>query len=69
MGNRLKHIMIREKVTAYRLCKDLDIDKAQLSRFLNGEASISLKKLEKVAEYLGYDIEYVKRSPSRERSE
>ena len=67
MGNRLKHIMIREKVTAYRLCKNLGIDKAQLSRFLNGESSISLKKLEKIADYLGYDLEMVKRRPSRER--
>ncbi len=69
MGNRLKHIMKREKVTAYRICKDLGINQGHFSRFIRGEASFSLEKLEKIADYLGYDIEYVKRRPSRERSE
>jgi len=61
MGNRLKDIMEQEKVTAYRLWKDLGIDQGQLSRFLHGEESISLKKLEKIADYLGYDLRLVKR--------
>jgi transcriptional regulator with XRE-family HTH domain len=69
MGNRLKHIITREKVTAYRICKDLGINQGHFSRFLKGEASFSLEKLERIADYLGYDIEYVKRRPSRERSE
>jgi transcriptional regulator with XRE-family HTH domain len=61
MGNRLKNIMEREKVTAYRLWKNLHIDQGQLSRFLHGEEGLSMKKLEQVADYLGYDIEFVKR--------
>jgi len=61
MGNRLKDIMEQEKVTAYRLWKDLGIDQGQLSRFLHGEESISLKKLEQIAGYLGYDLILVKR--------
>ncbi len=69
MGNRLKDILHREQVTAYRICKDLDMDPAQMSRFLNGTGSISLRKLEQVAEYLGYDLQMVKHRPSRERSE
>ena len=69
MGNRLKHIMTREKVTAYRICKDLGIGQGHFSRFIKGEASFSLEKLEKIADYLGYDLQMVKRSPSRERSE
>ena len=69
MGNRLKHIMQREKVTAYRICKDLGINQGHFSRFISGEASFSLEKLQKIADYLGYDLELVKRRPSRERSE
>ncbi len=69
MGNRLKHIMTREKVTAYRICKDLGLNQGHFSRFIKGEASFSLEKLERIADYLGYDLEMVKRSPSRERSE
>ena len=67
MGNRLKDIMEREQVSAYRLWKDLGIDQGQLSRFFKGEASISLKKLDQIADYLGYDLQWVKRKPSRER--
>ena len=67
MGNRLKDIMMRERVTAYRLWKDLGIDQGQLSKFFHGDSSISLKKLEQIADYLGYDLQWVKRKPSRER--
>lgn len=65
MGNRLKNIMRREKVSAYRLSKDLEIDKGNLSKFLNGKANYSLEKLALIADYLGYDIDFVKRRPSR----
>ncbi len=65
MGNRLKDIMKREKVTAYRLWKDLGIDQGQLSHFFKGDTSISLEKLEQIADYLGYDLELVKRKTSQ----
>ena len=65
--NRLREILNREKVTAYRLCKDLKIDQGLLSRFFHGESNISWKNMERIADYLGYDIEYVKRRHSRER--
>jgi len=63
--NRLREILTREKVTAYRLSKDLGIDEGQLSKFLNGKINVSLKKLELIADYLSYDIEFVKRNPSQ----
>ncbi len=69
MGNRLKDILNREKVTAYRLCKDLGLDQGQMSRFLHGDENISLDRLELVADYLGYDIEFVKRRSSRKGAE
>ena len=65
MGNRLKDIMRRENVSAYRLSKDLELDKGHLSRFLNGKAEYSVKKLTIIADYLGYDIELIKRKPSK----
>ncbi len=65
MGNRLREILNREKVTAYRLCKDLEIDRGQLSRFMNGKVNISLNLLEQIADYLGYDLLLVKRKRSR----
>ncbi len=61
MGNRLKEVLEREEVTAYRLWKDLGINQGQLSRFLSGKASMSLENLERIADYLGYDLALLKR--------
>ena len=65
MGNRLKNIIAREKISAYRLSKDLGLDKGHLSKVLNGKAQYSIEKLTVIADYLGYDIEFVKRNPSK----
>jgi transcriptional regulator with XRE-family HTH domain len=65
MGNRLRKVLQREKVTAYRLWKDLDIDQGQLSRFFSGKESLSLEALERVADHLGYDLVLVKRKRAR----
>ncbi len=62
MGNRLKEVLEREGVTAYRLWKDLGIDQGQLSKFFSGKASMSLENLERVADYLDYDLVLVKRA-------
>ncbi len=63
--NRLKEILTREKVRAYRFHKDLGLVKGNPPRFFSGKQNISLKKLEQIADYLGYDIQFVKPNPSR----
>ena len=60
MGNRLKEVLEKEGVTAYRLWKELEIDQGQLSKFFNGKVNISLEMLERIADYLGYDLVLVK---------
>ncbi len=65
MGNRLKDILTREGVSAYRVCKDLGLDKGQMSRFLNEKSNLTLAKIERIAGYLGYDLQLVKRKSSR----
>jgi transcriptional regulator with XRE-family HTH domain len=65
MGDRLKDIIEREKISAYRISKDLGLDKGHLSKVLNGKAEYSIERLTMIADYLGYDIEFVKRKPSK----
>lgn len=65
MGNRLKDILTREGVSVYRVCKELGLDKGQLSRFLNEKNNLTMAKLERIADYLGYDLQLVKRKSSR----
>lgn len=67
MGNRLREILNKEGVTAYRLWKDLKIDQAELSRFFSGKGNLSLKKMNSIADYLGYDIVFVKRKDSAKK--
>lgn len=69
MRNRLREILEREKVTAYRLWKDLGIDQGQMSRFFKGSKTISVENLERIADYLGYDLTMVKRSSSQKGDE
>ena len=61
MGNRLKEVLAKEGVTAYRLWKDLGIDQGQLSKFFSGKVNISLELLERIADYLNYDVVLVER--------
>jgi len=65
MGDRLKSVLKREGVTAYRVSKDLGIDRGQLSKFLNGKVNISLEMMGQIANYLGYDLVLVKRKRPR----
>ena len=65
MGNRLREVLKREGVTAYRLWKDLRIDQGQLSKFFHGKVNISLEMLEQIADYLCYDLMLVKRKRPR----
>ena len=65
MGNRLKEVLKREKVTAYRVWKDLGIDQGQLSKFFSGKVNISLEMMEQIADYPGYDLVLVKRKRPR----
>jgi transcriptional regulator with XRE-family HTH domain len=53
------------RVSAHRVCKDLGQDKGQLSKFLNGKGNLTLARLERIADYLGYDLQLVKRKRSR----
>ncbi len=62
MGNRLKEVLKREGVTAYRLWKDLGIDQGQLSRVFKGKENLSFEAFERVADYLDYDLVLVKRA-------
>ena len=65
MGNRLKEVLERERVTAYRLWKDLGIDQGQLSRLFQGKGNLSMEAFERIADYLGYDLVLVKRKRPR----
>jgi transcriptional regulator with XRE-family HTH domain len=67
MGNRLREILKKEGVTAYRIWKDLGIDQGEMSRVLNGKQNLTVSRLEMVTDYLGYDLVFVKRKDSKKK--
>ena len=69
LGNRVKDLIERKRISAHVLSKELNLDKSHLSRFLNGKAQYSLKKLTIIADYFGYDIDFVKRKRSKKKGE
>jgi len=65
MENRLREVLKREGITPYRLWKELGIDQSVMSKFLRGRYGLSVRKLEQIADYLGYELTLAKRRPSR----
>lgn len=63
--DRLIEVLKKEEVSAYRICKQLGIDKGAMSKFLRGLDCLSIRKIEKVADHLGYDISFVKKKPRK----
>lgn len=58
--------ILKEKgKTNYQIWKEIKINQGQLSSFLKGKRGMSLKKLQQIANHLGYEISIVKKSKIR----
>jgi DNA-binding phage protein len=66
IGEILKNIIKKEKLTYRKVAKDLGIDHASLYRSLMNGANPEWKTIEKVLNYLGYEIRIVKK-PTKKR--
>jgi plasmid maintenance system antidote protein VapI len=51
----------------YRICKDLKIDQATLSRFMNGQRGLTLKVLDRLADHLGLTVSMKESASVRSR--
>ena len=63
LTDQLRKAIRDSGLSQYRIGKDCDIDKAAMSRFMSGERGLSLKSIDRVAEYLG--LELVRRKRKR----
>ena len=61
VGLKLKQILKKEKISAYKLGQDLKIDQGYLSKIINGKTQPTFAWMEKVLKYLGYSIEFKKK--------
>lgn len=53
--------LIKEKGTFRKVAGDLGMDHANLLRSLRDDSNPGLKTIEKILDYLGYDIKFIKR--------
>ena len=60
IGSELKKFLDKEKMTAYRLAQELDLTQGYLSRLFKDRFNPSYGLVKKIAEALGYKIEFVK---------
>jgi DNA-binding phage protein len=53
--------LIRQKGTIRKIATDLGMDHANLLRLLREDANPGLKTVEKIVDYLGYQIKFIKK--------
>ena len=62
---KLKQILRKEEVSAYRLGQELKIDQAYLSKIINGKIQPTFAWMERVLKYIGYSIEFKKKGDKK----
>ena len=62
--DQIRKVIEASDVSRYRIAKDVGIDQGQMSRLMNGQASLSLEALERLCDYL--DLEIVIQPKSRQ---
>ena len=71
----LRGIIQEEGKTVYRIAKDIGVDFSSLYRALGKEGNLGAKTIDKIMDYLGYEVKFIKRKevkpekskPSRSR--
>ncbi len=56
LTDAIKAAIIKSEQSPYAIAKGAGIARSQLSRLLNGESSITVETLERLADYLGLQI-------------
>ena len=61
ISRMLKEIVEKEKVTIRGLARAIDVDHASLIRSLRDGGNPESRTIEKILDYLGYDLKFIKR--------
>ena len=54
--DQLRHSIATSGITPYRIAKDCGIERASLSRFINGKGGLSMENLDSLGKYLGWTV-------------
>jgi transcriptional regulator with XRE-family HTH domain len=64
LAEQIKAVMEKQGVTAYRISKETGVDQASLSRFFSGDGMMLVERLNKILDYLGYELSIRKKRVS-----
>ena len=67
VNNTLRAAIEKSEKSRYRLSKETGIEQSQLSRFMYGNAHISVERIEELAKALGYELILRKRVKKRRK--
>jgi len=54
--DQLRYLIAHSGLTPYRIAKDCGIERASLSRFINGKGGLSMEHLDTLGKYLGWTV-------------
>ena len=56
ISDQLRAAIDASGLSRYRICKELGIDQATMSRFMSGERGLTLKVIDRLCEFLGLTL-------------
>lgn len=56
ISDQLRAAIDASGLSRYRICKELGIDQATMSRFMSGERGLTLKVIDRLGEFLGLTL-------------
>lgn len=61
LSDQIRRSVDTSGLSRYRICKELGMSEATMSRFMSGEGGLSMRKLDALAGLLGLEISVRKR--------
>ena len=64
MEEELRRLVAESATSRYQIARDAGIAYQLILRFTNGQRGLQPATIEKIADAIGYDLQFVKRGPS-----
>lgn len=68
IGNEIKRLMKKKKVSIFKMANDLGIFNESLYRSLKDGGNPEWKRIKQVLDYLGYDLKFIKKKVKPDNS-
>jgi transcriptional regulator with XRE-family HTH domain len=56
LADEIRAVMDKKGITAYKAAQETGLSQSALSRYFNGKVALSLKSIDELLDYLGYEL-------------